>query len=83
MLNRFAKESGVLNLGWLPVTYRRDLNLSKLVSNSLNHLRRPSYMYLKLERYARVKTLISSNERKLTVPIVNDTLQDCGAAILC
>lgn len=79
VLNRFATVSDVLDLGWLPVTYRRDFNLSKLISKALNHSHWPSY--LKLEEYTPARTLRSSTERKLTVSKVNGTFQDCAAKL--
>ncbi len=63
----------MLKLGWLPVKERRDFHLAQATFKALYFDQWPSY--LKLELYTPGRTLRSSSDTKLTVPLENDTFQ--------
>ena len=69
--------SDILRLGWLPVSYNKDLNLSKIVCKAIHSEDWPSY--LRLEVRAAKRLLHSSDEINLAVPPTSGTLQDCAA----
>ena len=73
VLGRFVTMSEILYLGWLPVVERRDFNLLKLIFKAMYERQWPSY--LKLETYSPNRTLRSSNEHKLKVPLEDGTFQ--------
>ena len=77
-MGRFATMPEILSLGWLPVVERREFNLSKLTFKAL-YEQWPSY--LKLEKYTPNRTLRSSTEHKLKVPLEDGTFQDCCAKV--
>ena len=58
---------------------RRDFNLSKLIFKAMYERQWPSY--LKLETYSPNRTLRSSNEHKLKVPLEDGTFQACCAKL--
>jgi hypothetical protein len=69
----------ILNLGWLPIAERRDFNLSKLIFKALHEKQWPSY--LTLEMYTPNRTLRSSSEHNLMVPLEEGTFQACCAKV--
>ena len=69
----------VLKLGWLPIEERRDFHLAQATFKALYFDQWPSY--LKQELYTPGRTLRSSSEAKLTVPLKNDTFQASVAKI--
>ena len=79
VIGRYATELDVLKLGWLPVKERRDFHLAQAIFKALYFDQWPSY--LKLELYTPGRTLRSSSETKLTVPLENDTFQASAAKI--
>ena len=79
VLGPFATMSEVLSLGWLPVAECRDFKLLKLTFKALHEKQRPSY--LKLEKYTPNRTLHSSTEHKLEVPLEDATFQACCAKV--
>ncbi len=76
---RYAKEVDCLSLGWLPLKERRDLHLLNITFKALYFEQWPAY--LKLRKYVPGRTLRSSNDVKLEVPLVNGTFQDSAAAV--
>ena len=73
VVGRYATKLDVLKLGWLPIKERRDFHLAQATFKALYFDQWPSY--LKLELYTPGRTLRSSSETKLTVPLENDTFQ--------
>ena len=73
VVGRYATELDVLKLGWLPIKERRDFHLAQATFKALYFDQWPSY--LKLELCAPGRTLRSSSETKLTMPLKNDTCQ--------
>ena len=78
-VGRYATKLDVLKLGWLPINERRDFHLPQATFKALYFDQWPSY--LKLELYTPGRTLRSSSETKLTVPLENDTFQASAAKI--
>ncbi len=78
-MGRFVDMTDILILGWLPIAERRDFNLSKLIFKALHEKQWPSY--LKLEIYTPNRTLRSSSEHKLRVPLKDGTFQACCAKV--
>ena len=76
-MGKYASECDVLKLGWLPLPERRDFHLSLAAFKGLHFEQWP--VHLKLERYIPVRTLISSEEILLTVPLENNTFQASAA----
>ena len=65
----------VLNIGWLPINERRDLNLLKSCFKALHNAETwPDY--LKIIKQECPKELRSSNSIRLVVPTENGTFQD-------
>jgi hypothetical protein len=79
VMGHFADVADILNLGWLPIAERRDFNLSKLIFKALHEKQWPSY--LTLEMYTPNRTLRSSSEHNLTVPLEEGTFQACCAKV--
>ena len=79
VVGMYATELDVLKLGWLPIKERRDFHLAQAKLKALYFDQWPSY--LKLELYTPGRTLRSSSENKLTVPLENDTFQASAAKI--
>ena len=76
---RYAKEIDCLSLGSLPLKERRDQNLLNITFKALYFEQWPAY--LKLRKHVPGRTLRSSNDVKLEVPLVNGTFQDSAAAV--
>ena len=76
---RYAKEIDCLNLGWLPLKERRDQHLFNIIFKALYFEQWPAY--LKLRKHVPGRTLRSSNDVKLEMPLVNGTFQDSAAAV--
>ena len=68
-----------VKLGWLPISYNRDFNLSKIAYKAMQSEDWPSY--LRLEVRAPQRLLQSSNEVNLLVLPTSGTLQDCAAKL--
>ena len=79
VVGKFATELDVLKLGWLPIKERRDFHLAQATFKALYFDQWPSY--LKLELYTPGRTLRSSSETKLAVPLENNTFQASAAKI--
>jgi hypothetical protein len=73
VVGRYVTKLDVLKLRWLPIKERRDFHLAQATFKALYFDQWPSY--LKLELYTPGRTLRSSSETKLTVPLENDTFQ--------
>ena len=71
--------SDIFKLGWLPVSYNRDVNLSKIVCKAMHS--EDWLSYLRLEVRAPKRLLRSSDEINLAVPPTSRTLQDCAAKL--
>ena len=76
---RYVKEIDCLSLGWLPLKERRDQNLLNITLKALYF--EQWLAYLKLRKHVPGRTLKSSNDVKLEVPLVNGTFQDSAAAV--
>ena len=79
VVNHYASISDVLKLGWLPVKYRKDFHVTKLIFKALYRDDWPSY--LPLEIYKPGRYLRSSNELKLVVPSVKGTFEHTASKI--
>ena len=79
VVNHYASISDVLKLGWLPVKYRKDFHITKLIFKAL--YRDDWLWYLPLEIYKPGRYLRSSNELKLVVPSVKGTFQHTASKI--
>ena len=75
----YANISDILKLGWLPVKYRREFHMTKLIFKALYMADWPSY--LPLEVYKPGRSLRSSSELKLVNPLVNGTFQHTASKI--
>jgi hypothetical protein len=71
VVGRYATKLDVLKLGWLPIKERIYFHLTQAMFKALYFDQWPSY--LKPELYTPGRTLRSSSETKLTVPLENDT----------
>ena len=76
---RYGLEEDCLKLGWLPIIERRQPHLLNSSFKALYFERWPDY--IRLEKYTPTRTLRSSNETKLTVPLIKGTFQDSAAEI--
>ena len=76
---RYASERDCLDLGWLPIKERRDYCLLNLTFKALYFEHWPEY--LRLQKYIPARTLRSSNEIKLQVPLEKGTFQESAAQI--
>ena len=73
VLNRYARETDILSLGWLPITERRDFHLLKLSHKALYSSNWPAY--LPLEQYVPTRTLRLSASTHLLIPVTTGTFQ--------
>ena len=74
----YATEIDCLSLGLLPLKERRDQHLLNITFKALFG-KWPAY--LKSRKHVPGRTLRTSNDIKLEVPLVNGTFQDSAAAI--
>ena len=77
VLGRYAEKNDLLKLGWLPINERRESHLLHAVFKAMHSTYWPSY--LKLDIHNPGRTLRSSSEITLKVPIESGTFQDCAA----
>ncbi len=80
VLGRYVKDQkDILEVGWLPVNERRDLNILKSSFKAMYFPEWPEY--LKLERQTCVRELRSTNAVRLVVPKETGTFQHSAAKL--
>ena len=79
VLGRYANKLHVLKLGWLPINERRENHLLHTVFKALYFNNWPSY--LKLDIHNPGRTLRSSTETTLKVPLDSGTFQDSASKV--
>ena len=72
--NHYADMSDVLKLGWLPISYRRDYRITRMICKALYQNCQPTC--LKLVEHRPARALRSSRERRLEPSTVPGTLQN-------
>ena len=77
--NRYTREEDIINLGWLPIPERRQFSMLNLAYNALYNTEWPSY--LPLERHIPARTLRSSDEVQLQVPLTTGNFQHACATV--
>ena len=79
ILGHYANKLNVLKLGWLPINERRENHLLHTVFKALYFNNWPSYLILDIHNPGR--TLRSSTETMLKVPLDSGTFQDSASKV--
>ena len=79
VLGRYAHMPDLIKLGWMPIKERREYQLLDTVFKALQYNDWPSY--LKLDIYIPTRTLRSSKETTLKVPLESGIFQDSASNV--
>ena len=79
VLKKFASESDVLDIGWLPIKELMQLNILRSTHKALHN---PSWpLYLPLKKHVHNRNLRSAKAPSLLVPLETGTFQDSAAKL--
>ena len=79
VLGRYEHTPGLIKLGWMPIKERRQYQFLNTVFKALHYNDWPSY--LKLDIHIPTRTLRSSKETTLKVPLESGTFQDSASNV--